>query len=283
MARVALSSGFSSVRRFNDASRHYGLNPRALRRAASTPDGHGVGVRLGWRPPMTRTRCRASCACAPYPVWSESGIGNSRALHPTQGGRVRVGWLRRWRSPCCAGRAARPMRPSSRRCSAATSAIPVESRARVVAALAARCSARPWRDAFGEDAASSLLMAEVRAGRYDLSRALVERPGPTRARAAPSPLIGLLTERERGVSRGIRLGASNTMAATQKLSIGPGTGAHARRERVPQARLLDASRRDLGGDATGPAVGSPGDRPHWMQLDEWSPYRPAHGGRRTLR
>ncbi len=52
MAQVALSSGFASVRRFNDAfSRHYGLNPSALRRARSAPDGLGVSVRLGWRPP----------------------------------------------------------------------------------------------------------------------------------------------------------------------------------------------------------------------------------------
>lgn len=91
MARVALPSGFSSVRRFNDASRHYGLNPSALRRAASTPDGYGVGVRLGWRPPMTRTRCWASCACAPYPAWSESGIGDLRAApHARRSGPCRL-------------------------------------------------------------------------------------------------------------------------------------------------------------------------------------------------
>jgi AraC family transcriptional regulator of adaptative response / DNA-3-methyladenine glycosylase II len=50
--QVAISSGFASVRRFNDAfMAHYKLNPTQLRRAGATPLAGGVRVRLGYRPP----------------------------------------------------------------------------------------------------------------------------------------------------------------------------------------------------------------------------------------
>ncbi len=50
--QVALSSGFSSVRRFNAAFvAHYRLNPTALRRAGVPPSAGCISVRLAYRPP----------------------------------------------------------------------------------------------------------------------------------------------------------------------------------------------------------------------------------------
>ncbi|MGE8046841.1 AlkA N-terminal domain-containing protein [Pseudomonas monteilii] len=96
MTQVAMSSGFSSVRRFNDAfSHHYGLNPSALRRSKTALDGQGVTVKLGWRPPydveamLNFLRLRAL-----------SGIElvdrqeYTRTLHLMQGGQAHSGWLR---------------------------------------------------------------------------------------------------------------------------------------------------------------------------------------------
>jgi HD-GYP domain-containing protein (c-di-GMP phosphodiesterase class II) len=103
--------------------------------------------------------------------------------------------------------------------------IPVEGRILAAAgALAALRLARPWRDAFSEDAAGSLLMAEATAGRYDVDivRALLNKPRPIKTTIPAAPLTGLLTERERDVLRWISLGASNK-AAAQKLSISPST------------------------------------------------------------
>jgi AraC family transcriptional regulator of adaptative response / DNA-3-methyladenine glycosylase II len=56
VAEVALASGFASVRRFNTAfAEHYGLNPSALRRAASSSPTQqttsATTVRLAFRPP----------------------------------------------------------------------------------------------------------------------------------------------------------------------------------------------------------------------------------------
>jgi len=52
ITRVALASGFGSLRRFNVAfAAHYGLNPTRLRRQAPAQEGRGVVVRLGYRPP----------------------------------------------------------------------------------------------------------------------------------------------------------------------------------------------------------------------------------------
>jgi HD-GYP domain-containing protein (c-di-GMP phosphodiesterase class II) len=103
--------------------------------------------------------------------------------------------------------------------------IPVEGRIlAAAAALAALRLARPWRAAFSEDAAASLLMAEATAGRYDLDvvRVLLNKPRPIRTQVPAAPLTALLTERERDVLRWISLGASNKTAA-QKLSISPST------------------------------------------------------------
>lgn len=103
--------------------------------------------------------------------------------------------------------------------------IPIEGRILAAAAtLAALRVARPWRDAFAEDAAGSLLMAEAAAGRYDVDvvRALLDKPRPVKAKLPAAPLTSLLSERERDVLRWISLGASNK-ATAQKLSISPST------------------------------------------------------------
>lgn len=104
-------------------------------------------------------------------------------------------------------------------------AIPIEARIlAAAAALAALRVARPWRDAFAEDAAGALLMAEANAGRYDADvvRALLNKPRAIKTRLPAAPLTNLLTERERDVLRWISLGASNK-AVAQKLSISPST------------------------------------------------------------
>ena len=84
-------------------------------------------------------------------------------------------------------------------------------------------SARPWREAFAEDVASSMLRSEAAAGRYDAD---VVRVLLSKERTTQRPVVGaastLLTERERDVLRWISLGASNKVAA-QKLSISPST------------------------------------------------------------
>jgi DNA-binding CsgD family transcriptional regulator len=103
--------------------------------------------------------------------------------------------------------------------------IPIEGR--IVAAAAARAALgvkRPWREAFANAEAESLLAAEADAGRYDVDvvRALLSKDRPLRARLPTTSPTILLTERERDVLRWISLGASNKSAA-QKLSISPST------------------------------------------------------------
>jgi AraC family transcriptional regulator, regulatory protein of adaptative response / DNA-3-methyladenine glycosylase II len=52
ITQIALISGFASVRRFNAAFvEHYHLNPTELRRQGAPVAGHGITVRLGYRPP----------------------------------------------------------------------------------------------------------------------------------------------------------------------------------------------------------------------------------------
>jgi DNA-binding CsgD family transcriptional regulator len=102
--------------------------------------------------------------------------------------------------------------------------IPLEGRILGAAvALAALRVARPWREAYSDDDARELLMAEAAAGRYDprVVNALFHKRRDI-ARSPTPPSAGLLTERERDVLRWISLGASNKQAA-QKLSISPST------------------------------------------------------------
>ncbi|WP_372764711.1 AlkA N-terminal domain-containing protein [Litorivivens sp.] len=50
---IAFASGFSSVRRFNDAFRkHYRLTPSALRKQTGKTDNGALSFRLGYRPPL---------------------------------------------------------------------------------------------------------------------------------------------------------------------------------------------------------------------------------------
>lgn len=98
--------------------------------------------------------------------------------------------------------------------------------ARILAAsvaLAALRSPRPWRDAYSEDEAAQLLMAEANAKRFDTDviRVLLNK-APTTVKLPPSSATGLLSEREREILRWISLGASNKVVA-QKLSISPST------------------------------------------------------------
>jgi len=52
VTRVALSSGFASLRRFNAAfAERYRLSPSALRRSAGAAGSEPVAVRMAWRPP----------------------------------------------------------------------------------------------------------------------------------------------------------------------------------------------------------------------------------------
>jgi HD-GYP domain-containing protein (c-di-GMP phosphodiesterase class II) len=103
--------------------------------------------------------------------------------------------------------------------------IPIEGRIlAAAAALSALRFARPWRDAFADDAAGAMLMAEATAGRHDVDvvHALLDKRRPARNRAPAASSTGLLTERERDVLRWVSLGASNKVIA-QKLSISPST------------------------------------------------------------
>lgn len=103
--------------------------------------------------------------------------------------------------------------------------IPIEGRILAAAvALTSLRAARPWREAYADDAASELLMAEAVAGRYDVDavRALVDKPRANSARVQAAPSTGLLTNREREILRWISRGASNKLVA-QKLAISPST------------------------------------------------------------
>ncbi|MGF6393343.1 AraC family transcriptional regulator of adaptative response / DNA-3-methyladenine glycosylase II [Pseudomonas plecoglossicida] len=96
MTQVALSSGFASVRRFNDAfSRHYGLSPGALRRARSLPEGQGTSVRLGWRPPYDVEAMLDFLRLRALPgVERVEGLEYARTLRLLLDGQVHCGWLR---------------------------------------------------------------------------------------------------------------------------------------------------------------------------------------------
>lgn len=107
---------------------------------------------------------------------------------------------------------------------ATAAGIPVEGRIlAAAAALAALRFARPWREAFTDADAGSLLLDEAAAGRYDIDvvHALLNK-SQSIAKTSATSINSLLTERERDVLHWISLGASNKVAA-QKLSISPST------------------------------------------------------------
>jgi len=96
MTQVALSSGFSSVRRFNAAfAAHYKLNPSEMRRAGEPRPGQAIEVRLGWRPPYDGAAMLgffARRALTGVEVTTEDGL--ARTLRVMQAGRLHTGWLR---------------------------------------------------------------------------------------------------------------------------------------------------------------------------------------------
>ena len=102
MTQVALASGFASVRRFNAAFvGHYGLNPRALRRAGAAAGGRedaAVEVRLGFRPPYDTAAMLAFFerrALRGVEAFEGEGPARrfARTLRIAQGSQVHEGWL----------------------------------------------------------------------------------------------------------------------------------------------------------------------------------------------
>lgn len=99
VATIALSSGFGSVRRFNDAFvQHYGLNPSGLRKVKSNTRDIGIGIHLGYRPPydvkaILDFYARRSLAEVEF-VESTSKIHRlGKTLRLEAGGKTHTGWL----------------------------------------------------------------------------------------------------------------------------------------------------------------------------------------------
>jgi AraC family transcriptional regulator of adaptative response / DNA-3-methyladenine glycosylase II len=100
VTRVALASGFASLRRFNAAFvERYRLAPTALRKSAGDPAGTGrdepVAVRLAWRPPYDADAMFGFLAARPL-VGVEAVAGGTwrRTLALTDARGVRhTGWL----------------------------------------------------------------------------------------------------------------------------------------------------------------------------------------------
>ncbi|RYZ11033.1 MAG: DNA-3-methyladenine glycosylase 2 family protein [Comamonadaceae bacterium] len=97
MTQVALSSGFSSVRRFNAAFlTHYGLNPSALRRAGPSAGRDGIEVRLGLRPPYDAAAMLGFFARRALPGIETVDLAAgtlTRSLSLGRGARSHSGWL----------------------------------------------------------------------------------------------------------------------------------------------------------------------------------------------
>ncbi len=100
MGEIAMSAGFSSVRRFNAAfSGRYGLNPTQLRHGRRDPSSRATsgGVRLAWRPPLN-----ASALLAFFDQRALPGVERvdskaltlQRTLRLTARGRDHQGWLK---------------------------------------------------------------------------------------------------------------------------------------------------------------------------------------------
>lgn len=99
ITRVALISGYASVRRFNAAfAEHYGLNPTQLRRQGATPSDRGITVKLGYRPPydvaaMTGFFKKRQINAIEF---ASDGAGDpviGRTFRVETGGRTHAGWL----------------------------------------------------------------------------------------------------------------------------------------------------------------------------------------------
>jgi AraC family transcriptional regulator of adaptative response / DNA-3-methyladenine glycosylase II len=99
VTRVALASGFASLRRFNAVfATHYGLNPSSLRRAGRTREGSGVNVQLGYRPPydvgvMLDFFARRQIVGLECVTHNAGSTQLGRTVRLQTGGQVHSGWL----------------------------------------------------------------------------------------------------------------------------------------------------------------------------------------------
>ncbi len=99
VTRVALASGFASLRRFNAAfAAHYGLNPTRLRREGRAREGAGVAVQLGYRPPydigaMLGFFARRGIVGQEFVTGEDEDALLGRTLSFQAGARTHTGWL----------------------------------------------------------------------------------------------------------------------------------------------------------------------------------------------
>ena len=99
ITQIALISGFASVRRFNAAFiEHYHLNPTQLRQRGAPVAGHGITVRLGYRPPYDVAAMLQFFIAHPLPgvelidLTVPSPVLR-RTLRIETAGKTRTGWL----------------------------------------------------------------------------------------------------------------------------------------------------------------------------------------------
>ncbi|MBE2261771.1 MAG: helix-turn-helix domain-containing protein [Burkholderiaceae bacterium] len=99
VTRIALASGFRSLRRFNSAFQsHYRLNPTRLRREGAAREGQGLSVRLAWRPPLDVDALLAFFASRLVEGVEAVSAGGpaptyARTIALSSDGRMHTGWM----------------------------------------------------------------------------------------------------------------------------------------------------------------------------------------------
>lgn len=98
ITRVALISGYASVRRFNAAfAEHYGLNPTQLRHDGDARPSQGIAVKLGFRPPYDVAAMlgffRKRLIDGIEFVNDKGGGQIGRTFDIESGGQLHTGWL----------------------------------------------------------------------------------------------------------------------------------------------------------------------------------------------
>ncbi len=99
ITQIALISDFASVRRFNAAFiAHYHLNPTQLRQRGAPVAGHGITVRLGYRPPYDVAAMLQFFSAHPLPGVELVDLTAAspllrRTLRIEIAGKTRTGWL----------------------------------------------------------------------------------------------------------------------------------------------------------------------------------------------